>query len=49
MAESFTVSWIHSLVDSHQTPMVNSEVSIIRLSFSEFCNLLRCGNSNFWS
>ena len=49
MAESFIVSWIHSLVDRHQTPMVNSEVSIIRLSFLGFCNLLRSGNSNFWS
>ena len=49
MAESFIVSWIHSLVDRHQTPMVNSEVSIIRLSFLGFCNLLSSGNSNFWS
>ena len=49
MAESFIVSWIYSLVDRHQTPMVNREVSIIRLSFLGFCNLLRSGNSNFWS
>ena len=49
MAESFIVSWIHSLADRHQTPMVNSEVSIIRLSFLGFCNLLSSGNSNFWS
>ena len=49
MAESFIVSWIHSLVNRHQTPMVNSEVSIIRLSFLGFCNLLSSGNFNFWS
>ena len=49
MAEIFIVSWIHSLVDRHQTPMMNREVSINRLSFLGFCNLLRSGNSNFWS
>ena len=49
MTGSFIVAWINSLVERHQTSMVNRVDSFIRLRFLGFCNLPRFFSSSFWS